>query len=343
MHGHSFLASVQCAPLAGWSAFAGGEVQQLRTSLQDLVAELDYTVLNTRIAAPSNANVARWLQARMRPHLPQTSPAAALGEQIRVQSTADEGLELTGGDGMQVWRRYTLQTSHRLPYVPVGHKCGRMHGHSFAIVLHARHDPASADNDATAHALDALWQPLHRLLDMQCLNAIEGLENPTSELLSSWLWDRMHVAMPALARVSVYETASCGASYDGHEYTTWKDFTLDSALRLRHAPEDSALRRVHGHTYTVRLVLRAPLDPRMGWTLDFGDVKTCFSPVFQELDHQSLHEIADLPDCDSATLAAWILRRARAGLPQLQRVDLFETPGCGASAYASSAAVQAAN
>jgi 6-pyruvoyltetrahydropterin/6-carboxytetrahydropterin synthase len=76
--------------------------------------------------------------------------------------------------------------------------------------------------------------------------------------------------------------------------------------------------------------LTAPLDQVMGWTVDFGDVKQIFKPVFDALDHRPLYEMAGLADCDTASIAAWILATARAQLPQLERVDLFETQGCGA-------------
>ena len=68
----------------------------------------------------------------------------------------------------------------------------------------------------------------------------------------------------------------------------------------------------------------------MGWTQDFGDVKRLFQPIFQALDHQPLHQIPDLADGDSATLAAWIMAKARPALPHLNRVDLYETAGQGA-------------
>ena len=117
----------------------------------------------------------------------------------------------------------------------------------------------------------------------------------------------------------------------------WKELTLDSAVQLRHAPESNALRRLHGHTYTLRLHLTAPLDDVMGWTIDFGDVKSLFEPIFLQLDHRPLHEIAELPDCDSASLARWIFERALAQLPQLDRVDLLETEGCGVMVIAPGA------
>ena len=64
-------------------------------------------------------------------------------------------------------------------------------------------------------------------------------------------------------------------------------------------------------------------------------MKEQFNPIFRALDHRPLHEIADLADCDTASLAHWILNQARPQLPQLDRVDLYETRGCGAIALSS--------
>jgi 6-pyruvoyltetrahydropterin/6-carboxytetrahydropterin synthase len=218
--------------------------------------------------------------------------------------------------------------------VPAGHKCGRMHGHGFEVILHARQNPdPQADQQVDPLAgdrLDAAWAPMQAALDHACLNDIPGLANPTSEMLSSWLWARLQPTLAGLSRVTVFETASCGASFDGAHYRIWKDFTLDSAVQLQRAPDGSAQRRLHGHTYTLRLHLTAPLDQVMGWTVDFGDVKEIFKPIFNALDHQPLYAMADLVDCDTASIAAWILAKAQAQLPQLDRVDLFETRGCGA-------------
>jgi 6-pyruvoyltetrahydropterin/6-carboxytetrahydropterin synthase len=209
-----------------------------------------------------------------------------------------------------------------------------MHGHGFEAVLHARQDAEGCGGAAVdADRLDAVWAPIQDELDHACLNDIAGLSNPTSEMLSSWLWRRLQPLLPALTQVTVFETASCGARFDGSQYRIWKDFTLDSAVQLQRAPDGSAQRRLHGHTYTLRLHLSAPLDQVMGWTVDFGDVKEIFKPIFDALDHRPLYEMAGmagLADCDTASMAAWILQQARAQLPQLDRVDLFETRGCGA-------------
>lgn len=74
-----------------------------------------------------------------------------------------------------------------------------------------------------------------------------------------------------------------------------------------------------------------------GWTVDFGDVKTQFDPIFKAIDHRPLYEIADLPDGDALSLARWVLDKGRAALPELDRVDLYETRGCGAIVIAATA------
>ncbi|OIQ71476.1 6-carboxy-5,6,7,8-tetrahydropterin synthase [mine drainage metagenome] len=73
----------------------------------------------------------------------------------------------------------------------------------------------------------------------------------------------------------------------------------------------------------------AALDNVMGWTLDFGDVKTLFDPIFKTLDHHPIHEVAGIDDCDSASIARWIHQQAHLLLPQLSRVDLYQSEGCG--------------
>ncbi len=325
LHGHSFLAKLRCELPAGWARFPGGQVDRLRSELESEVARLDYRLLNEQIQHPTDENLARWV----RQHL--DVPGI---EQIGIQSTAHEGVDLNAVGQAHVWRRYVFQSAHRLPNVPAGHKCGRMHGHGFEVIVHANQDLGARDLSIDYDHLDAVWAPLHQQLNHACLNDLPGLQNPTSELLSSWLWERIAPMLPELSWITVYETGSCGANFDGRHYRIWKDFTLDSALRLAHAPHGSALRRIHGHTYTLRLHLSAPLDEVMGWTVDFGDVKEIFTPIFDALDHQPLHEIADLPDCDTASIASWIFTKARARLPQLDRVDLYETRGCGAIVFA---------
>lgn len=332
LHGHGFQATVYADLPADWAAFPGGEVLGLQERLRACVAPLDYAHLNTQLQVPTDENLARWVRQNL------DVPGV---DRVAIQSTANQGVDLDRHGQAHVWRRYRFQAAHRLPNVPAGHACGRLHGHGFEAIVHAHQDlgngPISVDYDH----IDTLWAPLHRQLNYHCLNDIPGLHNPTSENLSAWLWHQLQPGLPGLSGVTVYETASCGASFDGREYRIWKDFSLDSAVQLKRAPPGSPAAAVHGHTYTLRLHLHAPLDTVMGWTLDFGDVKALFNPIFKALDHQPLHEQPGLADGDTATLAAWVLLQAQASLPQLARVDLYEARGCGSIVVRQAAAAMA--
>ena len=331
LHGHGYFVTVRAALPADFALFPGGEVEALRRSLEAAIAPLDYGLLNDTLSQPTDENIARWVRARL-----QSGGVPGIA-QVGVQSTAQEGVDLDADGVAHVWRRYRFQAAHQLPHVPAGHKCGRMHGHGFEVIIHANQDLGERDDISIDYDhLDALWAPFDLRLNYQCLNGIDGLSNPTSEVISSWLWARLKPQLPALSWITVYETGSCGANFDGTNYRIWKELTLDSAVRLNHAPDASPLRGIHGHTFTLRLHLQAPLDAVMGWTVDFGDVKTLFDPIFKAIDHRPLYEIADLPDGDTASLAAWVLAKGRAVLPSLDRVDMYETRGCGSIVSAAS-------
>lgn len=321
LHGHSFVVNIRAARAEQWSAFPGDEVDELQRRLAHVTAHLDYRNLNATLDQPTDENLARWIRHQL-----------SLSElnHIGVQSTLDRGVDVDANDHAHIWRRYVFQAAHKLPHVPAEHKCGRMHGHGFEVLLHADQDLSASDDSIDYDSLDRVWIPLHEQLHLVCLNDIHGLENPTSELISSWIWHRIKPQFPALSWVTVYETASCGAYFDGNRYHIWKDMTLDSAVRLMRAPPGDPRRRIHGHTYTLRLHLCSGLDALMGWTLDFGDVKAKFHPIFRQLDHEPLYEAIDAADNDVATLARWIQAKAASVLPELNRVDLFATRGGGA-------------
>jgi 6-pyruvoyltetrahydropterin/6-carboxytetrahydropterin synthase len=115
-----------------------------------------------------------------------------------------------------LFRSFRIEAAHRLPHVPPGHKCARLHGHSFEIEIHVEGevDPVSGWVIDFAD-LSAAFRPLFERLDHHYLNEIEGLENPTSENLARWIWDRMKPALPLLAAVVVRETCTSGCRYAG--------------------------------------------------------------------------------------------------------------------------------
>jgi 6-pyruvoyltetrahydropterin/6-carboxytetrahydropterin synthase len=323
-HGHSFLVSVFAKLPQGWARFPGAEVSDLTQHLERCVSALNYSLLNDTIAHPTDENIARWIRQRLE------APGI---ERIAVQSTQNQGVDLDAGGDAHVWRRYRFQAAHKLANVPLGHKCGRLHGHGFEVLVHANQDIGDRDISIDYDYLDELWAPFHYQLNYQCLNDIEGLHNPTSEVISAWLWRQLKDRLPELSWVTVFETGSCGANFDGANYRIWKELTLDSAVRLKHAPVDVPQRGVHGHTFTLRLHLSAPLDEVMGWTIDFGDVKQLFDPIFKSLDHHPIHLMEHGPDDGhTAAIAEWVRARAAAVLPQLLRVDLYETEGSGSVA-----------
>ena len=113
-------------------------------------------------------------------------------------------------------RSYRFEAAHFLPKVPPGHKCARMHGHSYVIhvVIEGEVDPDRGWLMDFA-AIDEHALPLIRQLDHQILNEIDGLANPTSELLAAWLWDRMRPTLAQLVEVHVAETESSRCVYRG--------------------------------------------------------------------------------------------------------------------------------
>ena len=111
---------------------------------------------------------------------------------------------------------FRFEAAHRLPKVPAGHKCERLHGHSFKIELTVAGpvDPATGWFIDFGIVHDA-WQPLYDRLDHHYLNEVEGLENPTSEVLARWLWENLKPRLPELQRVTVHETCDARCEYEG--------------------------------------------------------------------------------------------------------------------------------
>jgi len=113
-------------------------------------------------------------------------------------------------------KTFHFEAAHFLPTFPEGHKCRRLHGHSFRfeVVVEGEVDPAKGyllDYGDIKKAAD----PIVRRLDHYHLNEIEGLENPTSEVLARWIWERLRPALPMLAAILVYETCSSSCEYRG--------------------------------------------------------------------------------------------------------------------------------
>lgn len=110
----------------------------------------------------------------------------------------------------------------------------------------------------------------------------------------------------------------------------WKEFSFDAAHLLPNVPEGHKCRRLHGHTYTVRIYVAGEPDPAVGWIIDFADIKEAFDPIRERLDHYYLNEIEGLENPTAEALARWIWQRLAPRLPDLSRIEIQETctSGC---------------
>ena len=117
---------------------------------------------------------------------------------------------------MDIFKVFTLEIAHRLPNVPDGHKCARLHGHSLRIEVRVTGEPDSHTGWVMDFAeIKTAFGPLFERLDHRYLNEVPGLENPTSERIARWIWDRLRPALPGLSEVVVHETCTAGARYRG--------------------------------------------------------------------------------------------------------------------------------
>jgi 6-pyruvoyltetrahydropterin/6-carboxytetrahydropterin synthase len=119
---------------------------------------------------------------------------------------------------MKVELRKTIQfeAAHLLPHLPETHKCRRLHGHSFQaeIAVSGACDPQLGwmmDYGEISRILRPFWEQL----DHRYLNEIEGLDNPTSENIARWLWDRLKPELPQLCEIVVAETCTSRCIYRG--------------------------------------------------------------------------------------------------------------------------------
>jgi len=117
---------------------------------------------------------------------------------------------------VEIFKEFTFESAHRLPNVPAGHKCGRLHGHSFRVEVHVAGplDPTLGWVVDFADVKEA-FRPIDEALDHRYLNEVDGLSNPTSEHLARWIWARLVGRLTGLSEIVVRETCTSGCSYRG--------------------------------------------------------------------------------------------------------------------------------
>ena len=117
---------------------------------------------------------------------------------------------------VELARRFRFEAAHHLPHVAADHKCRRVHGHSFRVTVRIAGEVDPRSGWLMDYAdLAAAFEPIRLSLDHYDLNTIEGLENPTSEHVARWIWDRLRPGLPSLVAVTVHETCTSSCTYRG--------------------------------------------------------------------------------------------------------------------------------
>lgn len=119
---------------------------------------------------------------------------------------------------MEIFKEFSFEAAHRLPNVPADHKCSRLHGHSFKCGVYVS---GPLDNRLgwvmDFAEIKAAFAPIEKQLDHHYLNEIDGLSNPTSEVVAKWIWTKLKPNLPSLTRVVVRETCTSGCEYRGDD------------------------------------------------------------------------------------------------------------------------------
>lgn len=118
---------------------------------------------------------------------------------------------------MKLTKEFKFEAAHSLPNVPSEHPCSSIHGHSFKVVIEIEGDVEPKKGWVIDyHEIKRVVLPLIEKLDHTYLNEIEGLENPTSENLAIWIWDRVKPDLTLLNKVIVKEAPTTSCIYSGN-------------------------------------------------------------------------------------------------------------------------------
>lgn len=117
---------------------------------------------------------------------------------------------------MIIYKQFSFDSAHFLPNVPDGHKCREIHGHTYHLTLYAEGKVLDHEGWVVDFGdIKAIIRPIIDTLDHHLLNDIPGLENPTAELLSVWIWNKVKPHLPLLKKIELKETPTSGVIYQG--------------------------------------------------------------------------------------------------------------------------------
>ncbi len=117
---------------------------------------------------------------------------------------------------MEIYKEFAFDSAHFLPNVREGHKCKNIHGHTYRVRIYIKGKPDEQFGWIIDFKdLKDIVTPVIDKLDHNLLNNISGLENPTAENITSWLWKQIKPLLPSLCRVELKETPTTGVIYSG--------------------------------------------------------------------------------------------------------------------------------
>ena len=118
---------------------------------------------------------------------------------------------------MKIFKEFRFEAAHKIPNVPSEHKCARLHGHSFKVRITVTGEVDEKSGWVMDFAdIKTSVRPILKQLDHYYLNEIRGLENPTSENIARWIWNKLIGSLPQLYEVEIHETCTSGCIYNGH-------------------------------------------------------------------------------------------------------------------------------
>lgn len=110
----------------------------------------------------------------------------------------------------EIVKSFRFEAAHHLLTFPEGHPYRRLHGHSFRVEVWLTAEPGGPHQWIEDFAeIEKAIEDVRGQLDHSYLNEIEGLQQPTLEVIGAWIAGALSPRLPALSRVSVYRE-SCG-------------------------------------------------------------------------------------------------------------------------------------
>ena len=113
-----------------------------------------------------------------------------------------------------------------------------------------------------------------------------------------------------------------------------KTWHFEAARRLTGLPPEHRCARMHGSSFVVEVTVRAPLDPKTGWCVDFDDMETAWRPLWSQLDHTLLNEVPGLENPTTEHVALWLLDRLHFDGAEIVKVTVAELPTAKVTVYA---------